>query len=40
MPGSRFEMNPKREVFLNKYSNLADAFNRLRISSPTVFNMD
>jgi hypothetical protein len=36
MPGSRFEMNPKREVFLNKYSNLADAFNRLRISSPTV----
>jgi hypothetical protein len=34
--GIRDQMNPKREIFLNKYSNIADAFNRLRISSPTV----
>jgi hypothetical protein len=36
MPGSRYEMNPKREIFLNKYSNIADAFNRLRVSDPTA----
>lgn len=36
MPGSRSEMNPKREIFFNKYSNIADAFNRLRVSTPTV----
>jgi hypothetical protein len=33
-------MNPKREIFLNKYSTIADAFNRLRVSSPTgLFSM-
>ncbi|NIO36675.1 hypothetical protein GTO27_03120, partial [Candidatus Bathyarchaeota archaeon] len=32
----RDQMNPKREIFLNKYTNIADAFNRLRVSSPTI----